>query len=498
MQILLSNTKLYIEGANRDILQYFSNNMRYRDPNAWFSPAYRNGFWDGYRKFFDLRSSSCDAGFLPQVIHLADKIHLTYVIIDTRPYIKRRAIPSWSEWHNYLESHLDIDPHPFVSKVQVNAVKKALRNYASDGIPWFRGVFSIATGGGKTSLMGLLCKVVKRPTLILLGRLDLLYQTKATLESLLEEQVGIVGDTVRDIQRVTILMSQTASREIKRNEQWFERFLNQQKMILLDEAHHLTSDSSQSYNEVLKRCKNAYFRYALSATPGKRGDTGDHALVGSFGQVLYSKRSREFRKVGALANVKCWIIDYPVETIKGKATRPTLKKQLIHGNFVRHEKIIESAHVFKQHKWPTLILVDSPLLHGESLQEAFRMLAGEEVVLINYKTPQKKRAEMLAQLEAGVIPYVLASTGVFSEGVNAPAIRALIRAEGSGSDIRSLQAVGRGLRRKGYPNVLYVVDFADKGHKKIKEDTKARLSVYEDEEYEISLIETPKEITFNF
>jgi superfamily II DNA or RNA helicase len=124
------------------------------------------------------------------------------------------------------------------------------------------------------------------------------------------------------------------------------------------------------------------------------------------------------------------------------------------------------------------------------------MYSGMTIPLINFKTKVSERQRYLSDLESGKVKILLASVGVFGEGVNAPNIRALIRAEGGSSEIRTLQAVGRGMRRKPEPNILYLIDFNDTNHPALKKDSKKRFKIYAEEEYEIKKIQSVNEIIF--
>ena len=99
-------------------------------------------------------------------------------------------------------------------------------------------------------------------------------------------------------------------------------------------------------------------------------------------------------------------------------------------------------------------------------------------------------------MESGKVKYLIASVGVFGEGINAPNIRALIRAEGGSSTIKTLQSIGRGLRRKQPPNILYVVDFWDTHDKGLDLESRKRIATYEEEEILIRDITGADDIEF--
>lgn len=246
MKVLLTNTSLFVEQASKEVHELISETLKVRDPGAFFNPSYNKKWWDGYKKFYDKRSNRCDSGFLEQIIDLCQENDIELELEDGRRPVKKGKLLTTSEWHEALIAS-GIKAHPVVSKLQRKSAYRGLNQYIADGIPWPRGVFNIATGGGKTSLMALLARAVDKPTLIMLDRVDLMYQTKKALEEVLGEEIGMIGDMLREPKRVTILMTQTASKLVQ-DDEWVSDFLKKQKMIILDEAHHLKSGSRSSKN----------------------------------------------------------------------------------------------------------------------------------------------------------------------------------------------------------------------------------------------------------
>lgn len=506
MRAILTNNYLYVQEATPEEEDLVSNALKVKVPGAVFTQSFKKKHWDGTKKFYDKRTKKCEAGFLERLYELAEEKDFLLEVEDGRRELKSKKVMSYKKWHAFLDS-IGIKANAYQCKVQVRAARAGLHTYIKDSIPWYRGIFEIATGGGKTSLAGLILKTLnKKRAIFMLARIDLMYQTKEVLEAILQEPVGIVGDTERDYRRVTMVMAQTAGRLIKEEvdkkgkvikeaDPEFIDHLKKTKVLILDEAHHLQEGST--YDDVNNLCANAFFRYALTATPLRRYDPGDAQLIGSYGNPIVSVKSKTLRDRGVLAEVKTWVIENngPVE-VGTRANKNLVKSLGIHENYYRHELVVQAAERFREAKWPCLILVDSPLKHGIALQEQFASMGCGDVPLINYKTPKHERRDILRMLESGRLPYIIASTGVFGEGIDAPLIRGLIRAEGGSSSIRTLQAAGRGMRRKPHPNVLYMVDIWDKANKVLELDSRKRIQIYQEEEYDIFEIENAEQIQF--
>lgn len=502
MKVLLTNTSIFLGEVPKELEDEISTLLSFKVPGARYTSVYKRKFWDGYKRFYNRRTKKCDAGFLEIIMGAAEEYGQVVVIEDARSFVKRRSPFSPEQWSAVLQ-RAGITPHAYISRMQAKAAKKGLRSYIEDGVPWPRGIFEIATGGGKTLLAANLINTVNKKTLYLVNRLHLMYQTEEAMYEvfksaekergkLFSNSLGIIGDSTRKEEKVTLVMLHTAAQLLEKKDPWFLEFLDSIELLLIDEAHHLNDNT---YYEVAKHCKNAYYRYALTATPLKRGDPGDAQLLGVFGSPIVRVKSKTLRDKGALADVKAWVVRFTRPKIPQRNIKQA-KSRGIHRNVDRHKLIVSIAKRFEEQEWPCLILVDQPLVHGETLKEIFWELLGRDIPLVNFHTSLPERAIVLSELERGLKPCIIASVGVFGEGVDAPNIRALIRAEGGDSEIRSLQAAGRGMRRKPPPNILYLVDIYDETNAKLERESQKRVAIYDEEQYSLSFISGAKDITF--
>ncbi|MFN9960770.1 MAG: helicase-related protein, partial [bacterium] len=82
---------------------------------------------------------------------------------------------------------------------------------------------------------------------------------------------------------------------------------------------------------------------------------------------------------------------------------------------------------------------------------------------------------------------VLIGTKILQTGVNIEEITHFINARGMKSEIATLQALGRALRRHDDKEVVYVYDFMDK-EKHLHQHSKARKRHYEKEGHTVKVI----------
>jgi superfamily II DNA or RNA helicase len=187
---------------------------------------------------------------------------------------------------------------------------------------------------------------------------------------------------------------------------------------------------------------------------------------------------------------------------KYKARFNVIYKREIVDNDIRNKYIIEYCDIFSQQGLKVLVSVNIKA-HALYLIKQMRrnytnirsicIFGGSEAhvydytgALENYKINQDT---FFADFELGKYNVIIA-TQVMDEGVDLPSVGALILG-GSGKSIRQIrQRLGRGVRsKKTGRNEVFILDFIDRGHVWMFQQSRKRLSIYLDE-VESDVIET--------
>jgi superfamily II DNA or RNA helicase len=134
---------------------------------------------------------------------------------------------------------------------------------------------------------------------------------------------------------------------------------------------------------------------------------------------------------------------------------------------------------------PCLIMVDQ-IGHGELIQKLMLKHMMRDVPFVRGDTSKDERLEWIKKCKEGKVPYMIAST-IFDEGLDIPNLRSLILAGGKKSEIRSIQRLGRGLRRADNKTAVEVIDFYDLNPKILEKHSKERLGTWEDEGYTVTI-----------
>jgi superfamily II DNA or RNA helicase len=257
------------------------------------------------------------------------------------------------------------------------------------------------------------------------------------------------------------------------------KYLKMIDVLILDETHH---GSAKSFYRLMQRIQ-APFRFGLSGTPFGNADGNGLMVEACFGPVVARVTNEELIQRGVSARPTIRFVEVDKPEIEENLDWHTVYKQGIVLNEHRNQLIAGEAKRFAKANKPCLIMIRE-LWHGDNLSK----LLTEMKVKHAYVHGQMLSANVersKVKFEAGKFNVLIASP-IFGEGVDIPAIRSLIIADGGQSVREVLQKIGRGLRKKdGGDNVLDVVDFADTGHTWLARHSQERMNIYVDEGFEV-------------
>lgn len=452
------------------------NVTSYKSPGYQFTPRYRTGRWDGRIKLFRQSKRTFPAGLLRDVKEALEDIDIRVQVDDRR---NMPALPQVTDdWLKGLELEgvsfaPPYDYQPEVAQAMLEAQ---------------RGVVAVATNGGKTEIACLVTAALRVPTLFLVPGKDLLHQTRKRFMKRLkldEKSVGIIGDGKwQPGSWITVGTAQSLVNSLKKKRG--PEFLNRVQLLFADECHHVGSDS---WYQVFRAC-NAFFRFGLSGTPLKRTDGADLRLIGSTGPVIAEIRNKDLIAKGISCEVEIrflkvtkpelpWGTPYPDAYDMGIANNPYRTRDLC--------KVIEE-------------LVDQGLSHLVLVKEIDHGVAFSNSLLkyckfvpnqfICGKESSKVRQDALDSFRRRDLK-VLIATSILDEGVDMPNIDVLVLAGGGKSSIKSMQRIGRGVRRGGTSDKLIVIDTADfQNEQYLLKHSLQRMEDYKAEEcFEITVIQ---------
>ena len=338
----------------------------------------------------------------------------------------------------------------------------ALRPYQETAIEGVREAFRAGrrapvlvapTGAGKTVMFGFVAQQTAargKRVLILAHRKELIRQASRKLDDA-RVQHGIIapGHTpTRDL--VQVASVQTLGRRLS------DPRYTAPDLIVVDEAHHAVAGQWRDIVTAYPRARVL----GVTATPERLDGKGlgievggifDHIVLGPTvadlvaGGYLTPTRIYAPAEAPDLSGIRTRGGDYEAGALADAMGKATLV-----GDAVRHY----ARHTPGQ----PAILFSPSVAHAEAMAEAFRA-AGWRAQAASGATPPAQRDAAIAGLATGAV-QVLCSCDLISEGLDVPAVGAVILMRPTKSLGLYLQQVGRGLRPAPGKTHLTVLDHA--------------------------------------
>jgi superfamily II DNA or RNA helicase len=482
--------KIYTE--NNAVKDLLSDTLSYYVEGVEHMKSFGVGRWDGRSSFFSRRTMTFPAGFV-------SLIHDTLISKGYRVQLIRGALPAPLGDANPIVDEFGNDDPKYDFQLQ------AMRQIERHG----RGIIQVATGGGKSKIAKLIISRYRRMTLFLTTRGVLMYQMKDACEKA-GFKVGVVGDGVFSPTRgVNVAMVQTIVAKLKEpkldserrdvisrlarkklplieaeiaqqaqaqfNAKMKERariikLLEMFEVVIGEEAHEA---GGNSYFEILRHCKNAHIRVALTATPFMRADAEDNMrLMAAFGPIVIQVSEETLINRGILATPYFKFVSYqPHPKLRRTSPWERAYKLGILEAEDRNARIVEYARKAIEHRLPVMILVQRTD-HGNQLKQMISEHG--KVVFLRGENNQDERKAALTKLGNGQI-NVLIGTTILDVGVDVPAVGMVILAGGGKAEVAQRQRIGRGLRsKKTGSNIAFIVDFDDDLNEHLRDHARQR------------------------
>ena len=342
------------------------------------------------------------------------------------------------------------------------------------------GIIHHPTGTGKgIILLGLASGIIGN-VLILCHSIDIVKQIyNDALKDRLEDPFLLAGGEkeLNHRHKLVIASINTFKNRIS------EHDYNFYDAVIVDECHRI----SNTYAKVLSKI-NAPIRIGLTATVPTSQDRKMliEGLIGKVIDTLTPKQAAN-KKILSIAHVK--IIPLK-QHIFSKAYKSTTKNytsiyaaNIVH-NRARNELIVKSAMELNKKDKSCLILVKN-IRHGENIQRIFKE-NGQNIHFMQGSSKSNTRILAKENLSQKGIKTLIA-TVIFLTGVNIPSLDCIIFALGDKSEIRTIQAVGRCLRKTTTKEKALIIDFLDQG-KYINNHSKNRIRTYKKQGFEVEIV----------
>ena len=456
MKIHVNIINSKIQTDNPKILEALYELYSFKIPGSEYSLAYKRRNWDG-RQHFLSRSGVFKTGLLKRVVEDLNKIDCTPQVI----YLANFPANTPNNWQIQGFKYYDY---------QEELILK--------GINGKRGMIKSPTGSGKTLIMaGLVKALAGQKMVILFNAKQLLKQTYDffTKDCRLDN-IGICfgegyidGDimlcTVQSIERI------------------LDTHLKEAKVLMVDECHEFANGKTTL--AAINSFPNAQYRIGFTATPPS-DKIPKYNLEGAFGPVWEVVSTADLIDSGKLTKPIIQLIErsYTASGVDEDMSYPEVYDEYIVNNDLRNKVIREiTDDIRKRFKRARVLILTKSLAHGRALED----LLGESCEFLEGANSIGERYKAISRFRGSKSSRILIGTKILQTGINIEEITHFINARGMKSEIATLQALGRALRRHDTKDKVYVYDFLDK-EKYLRDHSLARQRHYKKEGHETKIL----------
>ena len=412
-------------------------------PGAKFMPQYRSKYWDGKIRLFNIEKKEIYCGLIDKLQVFCQRYGYTFEFEENKfyglPYEENEMV-SQEGVQDYLQRITSFKPREY----QVEGVYDALRRN--------RRLLISPTGSGKSLMIYGVCRYhveQSRKVLIVVPTTSLVEQMYKDFEdygwNAQQHCYKIYGGKTR-IAKKDVVIS-TWQSIYKMDRKWFGQF----DVIIGDEAHQFKSKSLIS---IMSKLADAKYRYGFTGTLDGT-QTHKWVLEGLFGPSYKIVNTKLLQDAGYLAklNIKVLLLKHDPQVFETYED----EVQYIIGHEKRNKFIKNLAHDLKGN---TLILFSRVSAHGEVLYDLINT-SERKVFFVHggVDTEEREAVRQITEQENDAI--IIASFGTFSTGINIKNLHNVIFSSPSKSRIRTLQSIGRVLRKSENKLKATLYDIAD-------------------------------------
>ena len=458
-----------------------SDQFTFELPGAKFMPQYRNKYWDGKIRLFNVKNGEIYVGLLDKIQKFCEDHEYTYEFLDNKffgtPFEVNENI-SFEGVKDYMTSISKYAPREY----QVEGVYDALKHN--------RRLLISPTASGKSLMIYSIVRYYvekQQNTLIVVPTTSLVEQMYKDFADY-GWDVGsfchkIYAGKERETDSQVIITTWQSIYKLPRK--YFERF----SVVIGDEAHQFKSKSLIS---IMTKLADAKFRYGFTGTLDGT-QTHKWVLEGLFGPSYKIIKTDELMKKGHVATLDINVLLLKHPPNKFETFEDEIQYIINHD---RRNKFIRNLAL--DLKGNTLILFARVEGHGEPLYNLINSNSLEQrhVFFVHggVDTEDREKVRSITENENNAI--IVASYGTFSTGINIKNLHNVIFASPSKSRIRNLQSIGRILRKGNNKTKATLYDIADDISFKSRKNYTLnhlieRIKIYNEEKFNYDIVNIP-------
>lgn len=343
------------------------------------------------------------------------------------------------------------------------------------------GQIEAPTGEGKTWIIVQVCKMYPdAPIVIVVPGIDIAKTVRdRLLLALPSTDVGQLGGARRERgRRVTICVKNSL----------LKADLDACKILFYDECHTAAGDKISRALTHAFSCK----MFGFSASTEMRTDKADMLVEALFGPVIHVTTYQQSQRLGNIAPIRVIMRSITTGPTIASSYTSALNRHGLWRNRYRNQCIAEDAKKHSARGEQVLILV-ATVEHGLELMrflgDAFTLVYAQMDAKLRLRyekegviqpgahpITQRDRFRLQEEFESGRLRRVISTC--WTQGVSFDNLQVLIRADGLGSDIRSVQLPGRLSRMADGKEHGLLLDYMDEFHPTLHRRAQKRLCIY--------------------
>lgn len=431
--------------AERAILQEIQEQFTFFAEGYQFAPAYRAKYWDGKIRLLNLKTNLIYKGLIPDIKEFCLKNRYEFVYDHDITEIDADKI------YQSLIKNIPLNPDYVPRDYQEEAFKLCIKD--------MRRLILSPTSSGKSLVLYLLSSyflIHKMKVLIIVPTTGLVRQMKSDFDDYATKpfpiQMIAEGATKRIEQNCCVSTWQSIYKQTK---EWFNQF----DVVMADEAHLF---EAKEVSSCIEKCTNVQYRFGFTGTL-KDSKTNEMVLRGLFGDVYITTTTKELMnddKVSKL-EIRSLILKYSKEESKDIILQKDYNIEI--GFIISHEKrMLFIEKMLGNIKGNTLLLFRYVEKHGKIIYERLKeRYPDRPIIYIDGSVKGAVREEYRQLIESLNDAIIVASYGVFSTGISIKNLHNCIFCSPVKSKIKSLQSIGRILRKSTNKDIAYLYDICD-------------------------------------
>jgi superfamily II DNA or RNA helicase len=477
---LIDEVNCNVIGIKPEHYKLLHEHFGYYAPNYFFQPTFKLGKWDGKIRFFHVNGKTFNF-LIPNICKIIKSLGYKISVQDLRvtDFVHPPCVDD-----KYF-SHIVDNGSPIILRDYQVAGVNAAFNEGS-------GIILASTGSGKTIINATIVDGYGKlglTSITIVPSQDLVSQTVSKFEQL-GLDVGEYSGTKKDIDHLHVVSTWQALKNVP-------ILLKKFKVLVMDECHGLKGNVVQSL--LNEHGSHIVHRFGLTGTMPKHETDSLSVKIAIGKDVIYTVNASDLIEQGHLAtlHIDCIQLEedfseeyqqYLSEQTFGKPLTYIqfkdkyfpdyqAEKRYLQSNKSRIKKLGELIINRKSDEKSNILVLVDGIKYGERLQKEI-----PDSVFVYGKDSKKARRQVYDTFATENDVIVIATVNIAGTGLDIPRIFNLVVVDGSKSYVRSIQTIGRVLRKAHDKNHAKILDICS-DLKYSKRHLTERTNFYRDAKY---------------